>query len=203
MVSVFVRRMLVQLETPDAIRGRVSAVNSMFIGASNELGEFERESGRVVRHRAVVVLGQLCDADRRGQLHGSFPTAQARSLPRTAVHWKCRQSDESHPVSVRLAYWIYSLTCTEIQFAHGRPNQRTGALSQPPGRFDKLTQTLEHDGWYQEEPPNQLETVVLPSPRARSSAATIRRTSASASRSIRTEAASMDAFIAYQATRPF
>jgi hypothetical protein len=33
--------MLVQLDTPDAIRGRVSAVNGVFIGASNELGEFE------------------------------------------------------------------------------------------------------------------------------------------------------------------
>jgi MFS family permease len=41
MVSVFVRNMLVQLETPDAMRGRVAAVNSMFVGASNELGEFE------------------------------------------------------------------------------------------------------------------------------------------------------------------
>jgi MFS family permease len=41
MVSVFVRQMLVQLATPDAIRGRVSAVNSVFIGASNEVGEFE------------------------------------------------------------------------------------------------------------------------------------------------------------------
>ena len=41
MVSVFIRQLLVQLETPDAIRGRVSAVNSVFIGASNELGEFE------------------------------------------------------------------------------------------------------------------------------------------------------------------
>ncbi|MGA9028363.1 MAG: MFS transporter [Steroidobacteraceae bacterium] len=41
MVSVFVRSVLVQLETPDEIRGRVSAVNSVFIGASNELGEFE------------------------------------------------------------------------------------------------------------------------------------------------------------------
>jgi MFS family permease len=41
MLSVYVRHMLVQLETPDAIRGRVSAVNSMFIGSSNELGEFE------------------------------------------------------------------------------------------------------------------------------------------------------------------
>ncbi|MEO7496275.1 MAG: MFS transporter [Massilia sp.] len=41
MVSVYIRHLLVQFETPDAIRGRVSAVNSVFIGASNELGEFE------------------------------------------------------------------------------------------------------------------------------------------------------------------
>jgi MFS family permease len=41
MVSVYIRHMLVQVDTPDAIRGRVSAVNSVFIGASNELGEFE------------------------------------------------------------------------------------------------------------------------------------------------------------------
>ena len=41
MVSVYIRHLLVQMETPDAIRGRVSAVNAVFIGASNELGEFE------------------------------------------------------------------------------------------------------------------------------------------------------------------
>jgi MFS family permease len=41
MVSVFIRSMLVQIETPDPIRGRVSAVNAICIGASNELGEFE------------------------------------------------------------------------------------------------------------------------------------------------------------------
>jgi hypothetical protein len=41
MVSVYIRHLLVQYETPDEIRGRVSAVNSVFIGASNELGEFE------------------------------------------------------------------------------------------------------------------------------------------------------------------
>jgi len=41
MVSVVIRQTLVQLETPDAMRGRVSAVNSIFIGASNQLGEFE------------------------------------------------------------------------------------------------------------------------------------------------------------------
>lgn len=41
MVSIVVRQTLVQLETPDAMRGRVSAVNGLFIGASNQLGEFE------------------------------------------------------------------------------------------------------------------------------------------------------------------
>ena len=41
MISVFVRQLLVQLDTPDDMRGRVGAINSMCIGASNELGEFE------------------------------------------------------------------------------------------------------------------------------------------------------------------
>ncbi|HET7334385.1 MAG TPA: hypothetical protein VFI93_04650, partial [Rhizomicrobium sp.] len=39
--SVFIRTALIQYATPDAMRGRVSAVNMLFIGASNELGEFE------------------------------------------------------------------------------------------------------------------------------------------------------------------
>jgi MFS family permease len=41
MVSVVVRGSLIQLGTPDEMRGRVSAVNSLFIGTSNQLGEFE------------------------------------------------------------------------------------------------------------------------------------------------------------------
>jgi MFS family permease len=59
MVSVYVRHLLVQLETPDAIRGRVSAVSAVFIGASNELGDFE--SGLTAKWwgavRAVVIGG--------------------------------------------------------------------------------------------------------------------------------------------------
>jgi MFS family permease len=47
MVSVFTRQSLVQIATPDRMRGRVSAVSTLFIGASNELGEFE--SGVVAR----------------------------------------------------------------------------------------------------------------------------------------------------------
>jgi len=47
MLSVYVRQTLIQLVTPDPMRGRVAAVSSVFIGASNELGEFE--SGVVAR----------------------------------------------------------------------------------------------------------------------------------------------------------
>lgn len=39
-----------------------------------------------------------------------------------------------------------------------------GALTQPPGRFDKLTKTFEQDGWYEEEAPEKRETIVLPEP---------------------------------------
>ena len=42
MISVVIRMTLIQLATPDDMRGRVSAVTMMFVGASNELGEFER-----------------------------------------------------------------------------------------------------------------------------------------------------------------
>jgi hypothetical protein len=41
MVSVVVRGVVIQLGTPDEMRGRVNAVDMIFIGASNELGEFE------------------------------------------------------------------------------------------------------------------------------------------------------------------
>ena len=41
MISMVIRASFVQLQTPDEMRGRVSAVNGLFIGASNQLGEFE------------------------------------------------------------------------------------------------------------------------------------------------------------------
>jgi MFS family permease len=40
-VSIVIRFSLVQIETPDAMRGRVSAINYLFVGSSNTLGEFE------------------------------------------------------------------------------------------------------------------------------------------------------------------
>jgi MFS family permease len=59
-VSVFVRSSLIQLATPDAMRGRVSAVNMLFIGASNELGEFESGiTAALLGTVPAVVLGGL------------------------------------------------------------------------------------------------------------------------------------------------
>jgi MFS family permease len=52
MLSVFIRQTLVQLVTPDNMRGRVGAVSGLFIGASNELGEFE--SGLAARLLGAV-----------------------------------------------------------------------------------------------------------------------------------------------------
>lgn len=54
-VSVVIRSSLVQLSTPDEMRGRVSAVNSLFIGTSNQLGEFE--SGMVAALLGPVGAG--------------------------------------------------------------------------------------------------------------------------------------------------
>ena len=57
MISVFVRQSLVQIVTPDPMRGRVAAVSTLFIGASNELGEFE--SGVAARLLGPVLAALL------------------------------------------------------------------------------------------------------------------------------------------------
>ena len=58
MVSVFTRQSLVQIATPDRMRGRVSAVATLFIGASNELGEFESGvAARVLGPVGAVAFG--------------------------------------------------------------------------------------------------------------------------------------------------
>lgn len=75
MVSVYIRHILIQLETPDEIRGRVSAVNAVFIGASNELGEFE--SGVTAVWFGLVpsvVLGGLATIAVTGLWMRLFPT---------------------------------------------------------------------------------------------------------------------------------
>jgi MFS family permease len=89
MVSVYIRHMLVQLETPDAIRGRVSAVNGVFIGASNELGEFE--SGVTAAWFGLVpsvVIGGVATLIVTGLWMRFFP--QLRNMDRLPGHYKDR-----------------------------------------------------------------------------------------------------------------
>jgi MFS family permease len=57
-ISVVIRSTILQLKTPDSMRGRVSSVNSMFINSSNELGQFESGlAGKLVGVVPAVVLG--------------------------------------------------------------------------------------------------------------------------------------------------
>ena len=57
-ISMVIRQTILQLKTPDEMRGRVSSVNSMFVGSSNELGAFESGlAAKLVGPVAAVVFG--------------------------------------------------------------------------------------------------------------------------------------------------
>ena len=74
MISVIIRGSVLQLATPAEMRGRVSAVNSLFIGASNELGEFE--SGLTAQWWGAVratVIGGVASVVVAGTWAGLFP----------------------------------------------------------------------------------------------------------------------------------
>jgi len=79
MISMVIRGSFVQLETPDEMRGRVSAVNGLFIGASNQLGEFE--SGLTAHWFGTVpavVLGGIGTLAITGTWMKLFPTLARR-----------------------------------------------------------------------------------------------------------------------------
>ena len=82
MISVYIREIIIQLWTPDHVRGRVNAVNSIFLGASNELGEF-RAGIMAAVYGAVftVVGGGLAAAGVAGMWAKAFPSLRnTRSL---------------------------------------------------------------------------------------------------------------------------
>lgn len=99
-ISVIVRHTLVQMLTPDNMRGRVSAVNGMFIGASNELGTAESGfvasytspqisvvSGGVGTLLVVAVVALLCTQLRRyGRLGVASAVDESEAAPRGTHH---------------------------------------------------------------------------------------------------------------------
>jgi MFS family permease len=85
-ISVFVRQNLVQILTPDAMRGRVSAVSSLFISGSNELGEFEsgvaaRLFGGVVGSAAFGGAASIAVTLLWGRLFPALRTADRLAPP--------------------------------------------------------------------------------------------------------------------------
>lgn len=82
MVSVYVRETLMQLWTPDDVRGRVNAVNRVFIGASNELGEFRAGSvAALLTAKTAVVMGGVGTVMVAGAWSWMFPgLREARKL---------------------------------------------------------------------------------------------------------------------------
>jgi len=74
MVSVYVRQSLIQLATPDGMRGRVSSVSFIFISASNELGEFESGvAARFLGPVGAVLLGGVVAVATAGLWVRIFP----------------------------------------------------------------------------------------------------------------------------------
>jgi MFS family permease len=74
MISVYVRQSLIQIVTPDAMRGRVAAVSYLFVGASNELGEFETGVvARLLGPVSAAVFGGIGSMAVTGVWAGLFP----------------------------------------------------------------------------------------------------------------------------------
>ena len=97
MISMVIRASFVQLETPDEMRGRVSAVNGLFIGASNQLGEFE--SGLTAHWFGVVpavVMGGVGTLAVTGIWIKLFPTLANRDRMRDVV----AEAEEAEEVKV-------------------------------------------------------------------------------------------------------
>jgi hypothetical protein len=87
MVSVSIRETIMQLWTPDSVRGRVNAVNSVFIGASNELGEFRAGvMAALIGAQAAVAFGGLATVAVAGIWSQAFPRLRMqRTLDRAMV----------------------------------------------------------------------------------------------------------------------
>jgi len=75
MISVYVRQSLIQIVTPDPMRGRVAAVSYLFVGASNELGEFETGVvARILGPVSAAVFGGIGSMAVTGVWAGLFPS---------------------------------------------------------------------------------------------------------------------------------
>ena len=102
-ISVIIRGSLLQLATPPEMRGRVSAVNSLFIGASNELGEFE--SGLTAQWMGAVratIFGGLGSLAVAGLWAVLFPDLRrANELTSASLRRAAETAPEDEPLEAK------------------------------------------------------------------------------------------------------
>jgi hypothetical protein len=108
-VSMVIRSSLAQIRTPDAMRGRVSAVSSLFTGTSNQLGAFESGWRRRCSAPSRRAAGRARD-DRGGRpLDGALPGAAPPAHPRGVVRGACRRNParatEKGPAASAASRW--------------------------------------------------------------------------------------------------
>jgi predicted MFS family arabinose efflux permease len=99
MISVIIRGSLLQLATPPEMRGRVSAVNSLFIGASNELGEFE--SGLTAQWWGAVratVIGGIGALSVAGLWAVLFPSLRQTDELTSALRRSVEEQPQPEPI---------------------------------------------------------------------------------------------------------
>ena len=150
MVSVYIRHLLVQLETPDDIRGRVSAVNAVFIGASNELGEFE--SGLTAAWFGTVPAWSSAACATLVVARRLVP-----AVPGTVAHGPLPRARIVTPV------YTYSIVrpCARARPAQRGEGPRRGHEPGRPLRGAHVCEA-EDDGWGSlDELPRRAETVLL------------------------------------------
>lgn len=100
MISVYIRQSLIQLATPDGMRGRVSSVSFIFISASNELGEFESGvAARFLGPVGAVLLGGCVALACAGLWPKLFPTlSNASRFEDTHLHQAPKAPLEASPI---------------------------------------------------------------------------------------------------------
>jgi MFS family permease len=80
-VSMIIRQTILQLKTPDEVRGRVASVNSIFIGSSNELGAFESGlAAKLIGTIPAVVFGGVMTIFTAGFTAIKFPSFRKLDL---------------------------------------------------------------------------------------------------------------------------
>ncbi len=116
MVSVYIRHLLVQLETPDEIRGRVSAVNGVFIGASNELGRV-----RVRRRGCVVRRGSR--RPHRWRRNAARGARSGRAYSRSCGAWTASRADRDNCISIQYPRSMRRADRKQVEKGRGAVNE--------------------------------------------------------------------------------